>query len=169
MAITLIKEDGTGLSTANCYADLDDLEAQSELLGEDISAYSDEQKKAALYVAANKFIDRLHTFKGELVDSGQSMKLYTDEVTFDDASADIIQANVEAAILQLKGFLFVDPTSQSANGDILEESKELDVLKKSVTYASGSSVSTKYNTSTIDSLLSKYTAFGSSGVSLRVV
>ena len=169
MAITLVKADGTGLSTANCYADLDDLEEQAELLGEDISSYTDEQKKAALYVAANKYIDRLHTFKGELISDEQSMKLYTDFVTFDDASTDIIAANVEAAILQLKGYLFVSADSQSAQGDVISIMTKLDTLEKQTDYDSGTRIRSKYNTSTIDALLKPYITSGSGSVVLRLV
>ena len=169
MAITLVKATGTGLATANCYADLTDLESAAELLGEDISAYTDEQKKAALYVAANKYIDRLHEFKGEPIDSNQSMKLYTDLVTFDDASTDIIAANVEAAILQLKGYLFVDASEQSAHGDVISVMTKLDTLEKQTDYDSGTRIRSKYNTSTIDALLSKYLAPGTGGVALRLV
>lgn len=166
MAITLIKADGTGLSTANCYADLTDFAEYAELIGETVTAYTDEQIKSALYVAANKYIDRLHNFKGKPIDDGQSMKLYTELVTFDDASKDIIMANIEAAILHLKGFLFVDETTQDSNGTVIAESSELDVLKKSVEYREGSEIRTKYNTSTIDKLLAKYTVFSSGGIAV---
>ena len=169
MAITLVKATGEGLSTANVYADLTDLESAAELLGEDISAYTDEQKKAALYVAANKYIDRLHAFKGELIESDQSMKLYTDLVTFDDASGDIIAANVEAAILQLKGYLFVSAESQSSHGDVISVMTKLDTLEKQTEYDSGTRIRSKYNTSTIDALLKPYIAPGVGGVALRLV
>lgn len=169
MAITLIKEDGTGLADANCYCDLADLEAQSELLGENIASYDDEAKKAAIYVAANKYIDRLHEFKGDKVQPTQNMKLYTDLVTFADSSKDIIQANVEAAILQLKGFLFVSAESQDVNGDVIRTMDKLDVLESEIEYSEGTSVSTKFNTSTIDELLKQYLKAGSGGVPVRRV
>lgn len=168
MAITLIKEDGAGLVDANTYADLTDFESYTALIGETFTQ-TDEQKKSALYIAANKFIDRLHEFKGDKVSDTQAMKLYTDTVTFDLASKDIITANIEAAILHLKGYLFVDATEQNAKGDIIAESSELDVLKESFTYRDGSTVTTKYNTSTIDALLKPYLAYGSVGVVLRNV
>lgn len=169
MAITLIKETGSGLETANVYADLTDFEGYCELTGEDVSGYTDEQKKSALYIAANKFIDRLHSFLGERINESQAMKLYTDLVTFEDASKDIILANIEAAILHLKGYLFVDASEQNAKGDVIAESSELDVLKESFTYSEGSSVTTKYNTAVIDMLLKPYLTYGSGGVVLRVV
>ena len=169
MAITLVKEDGTGLTAANVYADLTDLTTYAELLGEDLSSYGDEPKKSALYVAANKYIDRLHDFKGDPVQLTQGMKAYTDLVTFDDAGSDFIQANVEAAILHLKGYLFVSASEQSAKGDILSEKKGVGQLSTSVTYREGTRVRTKYNTSTIDKLLSKYTTASSGGMQIKVV
>ena len=169
MTITLIKEDGTGLDDANCYTSLSELDDYAALIGADLSAYSDEQKKSAIYVAANKYIDRLHEFKGGKVSESQGMKLYTDEVAFALAGKDIATANAEAAILHLKGYLFVDATEQNAKGDIIAESSELGVLKESFTYRDGSTVTTKYNTSTIDALLKPYLAYGSSGVVLRNV
>lgn len=170
MAITLVKADGSGLSDANVYADLTDLESYAELLGEDISSYTDEQKKSALYVGANKYIDRLHEFKGDKVQETQSMKLYTDLVTFADASKDIVEANVEAAILQLKGYLFIDSTVQSVNGEVTELSQAVDgAVSQTTKYAEGTSIRTKYNTSTIDALLAPYIQAGTGGVSLKVV
>lgn len=160
MAITLVKTVGIGETDANVYADLTDLESAAELLGQDISTYDDEQKKSALYVAANQFIDRLHEFSGSPTNIDQSMKLYTDLVTYADAGNDIIQANIEAAILHLKGLLFVDPSEQSAKGRIQSESKKLDVIQTDVTYFEGSQPISKYNTSGIDRLLSKYTING---------
>ena len=168
MAITLVVEDGTGLSNANCYCDLAYLNAHAELLGEDLSSFNDEQKKSAIYVAADKYIDRLHVFKGDPVQATQAMKLYTDLVTFADAGADIMKANAEAAILHLKGFLFVSVESQSASGRVKRTKDKLDVLETEVEYQDGTSVTTKFNTSTIDALLAPYTISGG-GVELRVV
>ena len=169
MAINLIVEDGSGIADANCYTSLIALDDYAALIGADLSAYSDEQKKSAIYVAANKYIDRLHEFKGSKVSESQGMKLYTDVVTFAIAGKDVATANAEAAILHLKGFLFVDESTQDNKGDVIEESKKLDVLEKTVKYAEGSRVSTKYNTSTIDLLLKPYLSYGSAGVVLRNV
>lgn len=169
MAITLIKENGTGLSDANCYADLSDLELAAELLGENISTYDDEQKKSALYVAANKYIDRGRSFRGEKVQATQSMKLYTDMVTFADAGKDIIQANCEAAILHLKGYLFVAAEDQSSKGNVIREMSKLDVLEEEFEYEEGTARRVKYNTSTIDDLLAPYVVGGSFMPTLKVV
>jgi hypothetical protein len=168
VAIVLIAEDGTGLVNANCYCDLSFLESYAELIGETLTQ-TDEQKKAAIYIGANKFIDRMHDFKGVPVSDSQSMKLYTDLVTYADASKDLMQANAEAAILHLKGYLFVDATAQNANGDILSLKNKLDVMEDETTFSDGSRIRTKYDTSTIDALLSKYISVGSGGVSMRMM
>ena len=168
MAITIIVEDGTGLANANVYCDSAYLDSHAELLGEDLTAYTDEQKKSAIWVAANKYIDRLHEFKGAKVQPDQGMKLYTDLVTFAEAGDDIQQANAEAAILQLKGLLFVDPSTQDVNGKVIKTKDKLDVLEKEREYEEGTSIITKYNTSTIDALLKPYVLPSSSGVKLVV-
>lgn len=168
MAITLVVEDGSGLSNANCYCDEAYLANHAELLGEDLSSYNAEQQKSAIWVAANKYIDRLHDFKGERVQADQGMKLYTDLVTFADAGKGIQQANAEAAILELKGFLFVSAESQSASGDIKKQKTKLDALEEEIEYVEGSAITIKYNTSAIDELLKPYLESGSGGVALRV-
>lgn len=168
MAITLIKETGTGLSDANVYADLTDLALVAELTRYTLPV-DEEDQKSALYIAANQYIDRLHEFKGEKIDVNQGMSLYTNEVTFADASKNIIQANCEAAILHLQGFLFVSPTEQSAKGNITMEKSKLDVLEEEFKYEEGTRVTTKYNTSNIDRLLAPYIKVGTGGVALRVV
>jgi hypothetical protein len=168
MAITLTVENGNGLADANCYCDLSFLDAHAELNGETLTQ-TDEQKKAAIYISANKFIDRLHDFKGAKVSSTQAMKIYTDLVSYAGSSKDIMQANAEAAILHLKGFLFVDASAQNANGEILSLKTKLDTLEKETTFSDGSRIRTKYDTSTIDALLKPYLAVSSGGVMLRVV
>lgn len=168
MAISLTPEDGSGLDDANCYTSLEIFNEYAELIGQDLTAYTEEQIKSAIFVAANKYIDRLHDFAGNKINPSQSMKLYTDEAPFNVASNDIVAANIEAAILHLKGVLFVDESTQDVNGDVVSVSSELDVLKKSVTYADGSRVATKFNTSTIDALLKPYIAHGSGGVVMRM-
>lgn len=162
MAIT--KEDGTGLATANVYADLSDLESHALLRGEDISGYSDTQKEAALYISANDWIDTMHNFKGSKVSDDQGMKLYTDEVTFDDASKDIVAANCNTAILHLKGKLFVDPSVQDVSGDIKRTKSKLDVLEKEVEYTEGTQVIDTYDTPIADRLLRPYLSYSSAGV-----
>lgn len=168
MAITLVKADGTGLSTANVYADETDLATVAELEGFDLTPYDAEKQKSALWVAANKYIDREFEFKGDKVQPTQGMALYTDLVTFADASKDIIQANCEAAILHLRGFLFVSPDAQSANGNVIMQRDKLDVLETEVQYEEGTRIRGTYDTSSIDKLLAPYVKPGTGGVALRV-
>ena len=169
MAITLIKEDGSGLSDANVYADESDLATAAELEGFDLTPYDAEKQKSALWIAANKYIDRLHEFNGDKVQETQGMKLYTDLVTFADAGKDIIQANVEAAILHLQGYLFVAADTQDAKGAVSSQKDKVDVIETETTYEEGTRVRIKYNTSTIDALLAPYVKPGTGGVALRVV
>lgn len=167
--MALIKENGTGLIDANCYADFDDFSDYAFLRNIDISAYSTEQVEGALYVAANDYIDAMHEFKGVKVSESQAMSLYTDKVTFDSASKVIISVNCEAALLQLKSALFVSVTSASALGEIKSTSSKLDVLEKSVEYVEGTAATSgTINTASMDARLRPFTTVSSGAILNRV-
>ena len=163
--MALIKETGEGLATANVYADELDLDSHADLRNIDLSIYSTAQKEAALYVAANDYIDGMHDFMGDKVNSSQGMKLYTDLIEYADASKDIINVNCEAAILQLKGALFVEQTAAVALGQIKSTTSKLDVLEKSVEYVEGTARTTgTINTSRLERMLRPYLALGGGSV-----
>ncbi|MDB4352471.1 hypothetical protein OAA60_03460 [Porticoccaceae bacterium] len=150
----------------NSYISLDDFQSWALLFGNDISAYTDEQIESSTVRTALTFIDPTYTFKGAVIDEAQSMELPTDEV----AIVDVNNAAAQAVWQDLKGFLFVDMTTQSINGDIASESKSIGSLKKSVEYVDGSSNSTTFNTSIIDSLLRPFLDQSQAGFnSLRVL
>jgi hypothetical protein len=160
--------NGNGNSTteiANTYADEIDLDSYADLRNIDLSIYSTAQKEAALYIAANDYIDGMHDFIGVKLEDEQVMKLYTDLVTYDDASKDIISVNCEAAILQLKGALFVEQTAAVALGQIKSTTSKLDVLEKSVEYVEGTARTTgTINTSRLERILRPYLAFGGGSI-----
>ena len=163
--MALIKEDGTGLPEANCYADLTDFDSYADLRNIDVSSYNDAQKEGALYIAANDFIDGMHTFKGNPLSDNQGMKLYTSAVSYDDASKDIISVNCETALMQLQGALFVEVTSASALGDIKSTSSKLDVLEKSTEYVEGTAISSgTINTTRAEAKLRPYLSFGNGAI-----
>jgi hypothetical protein len=150
----------------NSYISVEDVKAWAALFGYDISAYTDPDISAATVRTALNFIDPNYTFKGTKSVSTQAMQLPSTEV----AIADINNAAAQAVYQDLLGFLFVDLTKQSLNGDVESESKGLGPMKKSVSYKSGTARSSKYDTSIIDDLLRPFLNVSSSGFnSLRVL
>ncbi len=75
MALTLIKEDGTGKADANAYADLADGNAYHDghLYASAWTAATDDQKAVAL-VMATRLIDAEYQFNGTRTTAGQSLQ-----------------------------------------------------------------------------------------------
>lgn len=150
----------------NSYISLADFKAWADLRAYDYSSYTDAQIEAATVVSAVDFIDPNYTFKGTKVSDTQPMDLPTSEVEI----ADILNGAAQAAWQQLKGFLFVDESTQSVNGKVTSESKSVGSLSKSVDYEEGTALSTTYNTKKITNFLNPYLAAGSGSFdSLRVL
>ena len=134
--MNLIVEDGTGLADANCYCSLAYFD---EYIGSRglTTAASDEEKEAAIFIAANDWIDGEHTFKGAPLNYLQGMVFPTD--AFVGLPKNISQANAQAAWLQLNKLLLVDTSTISTSGLISSETKSLKSgMSKSTTYAEGS-------------------------------
>ena len=155
----IIKEDGTGLSTANVYADVSDLDAYALLRGDDISEYTTEQKEGALYVSAQDWIDGMHDFKGEPLNTTQAMKLPTSQVSL--PNTDITNANCYTALLRLKGLLFNELETGTAS-KTKKVRKKLDVLETETEFFEGGQYS--QDTRIADNLLDKYLAVAGLGV-----
>lgn len=166
--MTLIVEDGTGIANANCYISELELDAYALLRNEDLSSYTTAQKEAAIFIAANDWIDGRHEFKGAKVNDTQGMKLYTDVVTFDLASKDIKNANANTAILQLKGLLFVQVSIADKDGAIKSQQDKLDVLETKTEFLEGTAIAGgTYSTTIADNLIKQYTLSGGSIKLLR--
>jgi hypothetical protein len=75
MALTLIKEDGTGKADANAYADLADANAYfgGHLYATAWTAATDDQKVVAL-VMATRLIDAEYQFNGTRTTAGQALQ-----------------------------------------------------------------------------------------------
>lgn len=131
--MAIIVEDGTGITNADSYASVADLDAYATHRL-DVSGYSTAQKEAALVIASADWLDGYHNFRGDKLVSTQGLHFPTDEDAFPDA---IVTAALKAALLQLQGLLLVDLSSVSQSGDVESESKSLGSLSKSVTYKSG--------------------------------
>lgn len=130
----IIVEDGTGLSNAQCYANVAYLDAWMAERGY-TTTKNETQKESALVISAKDWIDGQHDFANEKLVETQALEFPRTVFGFPD---DIKLANAQAAYLQLSGLLLVDPASLSTSGTVESESKAVGSLSKSVTYKSGS-------------------------------
>lgn len=153
--MTFTVEDGTGVTGANSYASVTELDAHATLFNEDLSEFFTADKQAALAKASIFYIDG-YDFSGEKLNADQGLKLPTSTVT---VNADIKRAVLSAAVLQLQGRLFVDPQSVQAR-EVTSESSSVGSLSDSVTYADAATYTTKYPTTNLDKLVSKYAGGG---------
>ena len=166
--MALVKETGEGLADANVYADATDLASFADMRNIDLTAYTETQIYAALFISAQDWMDDLHEFEGSKLSDEQSMKLPTDKVSL--PNDDIVAANCMTAIQQLKGLLFIEVTAADKFGEITKLSTKLDKLEKSTTYAEGSSnVGGVYATDKADAKLKPYLSIASSENLLVVV
>lgn len=133
MAFTV--EDGTGITGANSYATVAELDAYSEFRL-DINAYTTIQKQSALVVASVDWVDGEHDMRYLPLTETQGLKL--PDTYHDGIPQRFKDAVMKAALLQLQGYLKVDLATISTDGEIESESKSLGDLKKSVTYRRGS-------------------------------
>ena len=75
MALTLVKEDGTGLATANSYADVADGDAYFEgHLYAAVWTGVDESRKSAALVMATRLIDSQFQFNGSRTGASQALQ-----------------------------------------------------------------------------------------------
>jgi hypothetical protein len=133
--MAIVVEDGTGLSNAQCYESVANLDAYLAERGLTTSA-TDAEKEAALVVAAKDWIDGRHTFANSKLVSTQALQFpRNNDVGLPD---DIKVANIKAAWLQLQGLLLVDLSTISTSGTVESESKAVGSLSKSTTYKDGS-------------------------------
>ena len=148
-----ILEDGTGVTDANALISVAELNTYMSDRGEDIYANIDSEKQAAIIIASQDYIDTYFTFTGTSLTTTQGMQIPTDEV---EVFADIKRACAMASVLHLKSRLFVTPTDVTQRVVIEEESKVGSLSDKTVYQEDGASYTTKYPTTTIDRILSKY-------------
>lgn len=163
--MAIIVEDGSGVTDANSYASVTDLDAYATHRL-DLSGYSTDQKEAALVVASADWVDGHHSFRGEKLVSTQGLKFPTDE---DALPADVVTAALKAAMLQLQGLLLVDLSTVSTAGEVESESKSLGTLSKSASYRAGTAqVYGRVLPKDLTSLLKPYLATGGLGVVYRL-
>lgn len=157
--MTLIVEDGTGLSNSNGYISVAYLDTWADERGIDLSAYDSDAKEAAIVTSCLDYMEVFYTFKGDPLEEDQALQLPTDEVTI---NAKIKQASAQAAYYQLQGTLIIDhATSNTAEVKRLRE--KVDVIEQETEYVEGTRNTYKVNTPIIDRLLKPYLVVGSGG------
>lgn len=144
MAITLTKEDGTGLTAANVYADLDDAEAYLENTGRlcDWQTYDLETRKAALIQGAD-YLDQSfrNRFKGQRSSSDQRLEWPRDLVYDElgnlvaDIPEEVLNASVEFAYEAAASPLAPTPEVSDTGGQVILERSKVDVLETEVRYS----------------------------------
>lgn len=152
MAFTL--EDGTGITGANAFvsvAELDDYAADRNI---DLTAQDEASKQAAIIQASADFIDVYYNIKGEALTDTQGMQIPTDEV---GVTANVKKAAIEGALLAFKDRLLVDASLINTTGQVTSEKKKVDVIETETTYAeSRGQYIAKYPTVSIDRLMRPY-------------
>lgn len=144
--MSLVVEDGSGLSTANSYSSVADADSYVADHGADTvwSAASDDDKETAL-ILGTQFIDLLYAtrFKGVKENNENALCFprmgCTDEDGYDIYSDvvpnKIVYAAIEAAVRSINGDDFL--AMQSNPGLIKSETKKIAVLEKSIEYVHG--------------------------------
>ena len=133
--MTIIVEEGSGVTGAQCYNTVAALDAYIDERGY-TNTYTTEQKESALVISAKDWIDGRHTFAEDRLTDTQGLEFPRDnEVGLPD---DIKLANLKAAYLQLQGLLLVDLATLNTSGTVESESKSVGTLSKSTKYVDGS-------------------------------
>jgi hypothetical protein len=123
MALTLVKEDGTGKADANAYADVADCDAYHEghLYASAWTAASAGNRAAAL-VMATRLIDAESQFAGVKANATQSLQWPREDCPDPDANADVVgqrfvlsnvvpKGVIEAACEMARELLIADRTA----------------------------------------------------------
>lgn len=149
----------------NTYIELASFKSWCDTFGKDYTSFSDQTIEAMCAETSVYYIDTNYTFKGSKIDDDQSMQLPTDEVSI----ADIENATALAVWYNLNGWLLVDPSTRSANGQVTLERKKLDVMEKETEYAERSQSSYRFNTQAVDNAFKPFAVVCGQATSFRVL
>lgn len=165
--MAIVVEDGTGLSNADCYASVADLDAYLLKRGVTLTQ-TEPEKEAALVIAAQDWIDGQHNFAGDKLVSAQALDFPRDEGV--GLPADVVTANIKAAYMQIQGLLLVDYSTLNQQGVVTSESKAVGSLSKSQTFESGTAqYFSRLLPKDLTNLLTPYLASGGFGRVYRVL
>ena len=154
----MIIEDGTGIADANAFVTVAEFNTYATDRGIDPSDYDTEQIEGAIVVASYDFINFNYTFKGTPLTATQGMNIPTDLAPIDSI---VKNATCAAALLHLKGRLFVDASEIDVSGGIKSTKDAVGSLLTEIEYKDNGGYTYKYPTSQIDAMLSVYTIGGS--------
>ena len=120
MALTLIKEDGTGRADANAYANAADGDAYHEgHLYATAWTGATADKKAAALVMASRLIDALFQFNGVRTKATQALQWPREDCPDPDANADVVGQRFVLSNVVPKAVL--DATCETARALIIED------------------------------------------------
>lgn len=133
--MAIVTEDGTGKADAQSYCDYTFYHAFVTEMGLSHS-HSETQTEPALVTATKRWIDWQHEFSGEKLTDTQALEFPRDNDI--GLPLKIKQAAAYGAWLHLNNALLVNTTTLSTSGEVISETKTLDVLSVSKDYAEGS-------------------------------
>ena len=169
--MSLVVEDGTGLSTAESYVSVADADTYHALWGNAGWTGSTAVKEVALRRAA-RYLDATYgqTWQGSRVNSDQALNwprfgAYTREgfnIGSDALPASLVTACAEMALLALSEDIYPD---LSGTGVVSSESASVGSLSTSTTYIGGKSPLKSYRA--VDALVSELLNFGGGNTELQ--
>ncbi len=153
MAITLTKEDGTGLPAANVYADLND--ADQYLENSDRKAawrgFSSKERNAALIQGADYLDQKFRrAFKGLRFSSAQRLEWPRSQVfdelgvlvAADEIPEEILNGSIEYAFEAANSPLAPTPVVDETGLQVTKKREKVDVLEEETTYSDARKAST---------------------------
>jgi len=153
MAITLTKEDGTGLANANVYAEVAEASQYLENTGrkDAWAAFSTAVKSAALIQGADYLDQKFRrSFKGSRLTSTQRLEWPRADV-YDELGVlvdpalipeEVANASIEFAFEAASGPLAPTPVTSETGGQVVKQRDKVDVLETETVYSDRNPVST---------------------------
>ena len=151
MAITLTKEDGTGLANANIYADLNDADQYLENTGRRTAwrAFSSRDRQAAL-IQGTDYLDQVfrNRFKGSRFSSAQRLEWPRSDVydelgnlvPADEIPEEVLNASIEFAFEAAGSPLAPTPEVDDTGGVVIKKREKVDVLEEETTYSDAQAI-----------------------------
>lgn len=177
MAISLIKEDGTGLANANVYADIGDADLYLENTGRlcDWQEFDLETRKAAL-IQGTDYLDQAYRrrFKGTRSSSTQRLEWPRDSVYDElgtlvtDIPEDIVNSSIEFAFSAASAPLAPTPVVDDTGGQVIAIREKVDVLEREVRYSEATAPKTMRTYPQANLTVRRWLKAGGRALTLRV-
>lgn len=146
----LIVEDGTGLANAESYASIEDADAYTAARAITAWAGAANDAKASALRVATEYIDAEYgeRFRYEKLTKTQALQFPRDETATGYVPIAVFRATIELAVIALDGPLY---SVEDLSRVVIEESKGVGPLRKSVRYSDPVSLQKLYRQ--VDTLL----------------